>query len=239
MFYATPGPCVLNLTISSREGKQSGWAMRRQRHGLVIRGDEAARAIRVDRLIHDAVVLQRRTDLWNKVDGHAELVKQLATGLGVDTPVTPVHRDGETEVDKTAEDARTSWIDVDAQQERHKAWRSVVQERYVERHHDCELEGPDTVMHLLKHMMRFRGSPRGWIEMWCREHHTDRKDRTCHELETLTEVLLLGGTCDQLKMPSLMSFEKVCRRVQLIVEAFAEVGQAPSWKMARYYKWCH
>ena len=45
----------------------------------------------------------------------------------------------------------------------------------------------------------------------------------------------LGGTCDQLKMPSLMSFEKVCRRLQLIVEAHAEVGQAPSWKMARYY----
>ena len=84
--------------------------MRRQRHGLVTRGDEAASATRVDRLVHDAVVLQRRTDLRNKVDGHAELVKQLATRLGVDTPVTPVHRDGETEVDKTAEDARTSWM---------------------------------------------------------------------------------------------------------------------------------
>ena len=45
----------------------------------------------------------------------------------------------------------------------------------------------------------------------------------------------LGGTCDQLKMPSLMIFEKVCRRFQLIVEAHAEVGQAPSWKMARYH----
>ena len=56
--------------------------LRRQRHGLVIRGDEAASAIRVDRLVHDAVVLQRRTDLRNKVDGHAELVKQLATGVG-------------------------------------------------------------------------------------------------------------------------------------------------------------
>ena len=173
--------------------------MRRQRHGLVIRGDEAARAIRVDRLVHDAVVLQRRTDLGNKVDGHAELVKHLATRLGVDTPVTPVHRDGETEVDKTAEDVRTSLIDVDAEQEWHKSWRSVVQERYVERHHDCELEGPDTVMHLLEHMMRFGGSPRGWIERWCREHHTDRKDRTYHELETLTEVILLGGMWDQLK----------------------------------------
>ena len=54
------------------------------------------------------------------------------------------------------------------------------------------------------------------------------------DLETLTEVIMLVGTCDQLKMPSLMSFERVCRRLQLIVEAHAEVGQAPSWKMARY-----
>ena len=71
--------------------------------------------------------------------------------------------------------------------------------------------------------------------MWCREHHTDRKDQTYHELETLTEVIMLGGTFDQLTMPPLMSFEKVCRRLQLIVEAHAEVGQAPSWKMARYH----
>ena len=36
---------------------------------------------------------------------------------------------------------------------------------------------------------------------------------------------------------SLMSFEKVSQRLQLVVEAFAEVGQAPSWKTARFYKW--
>ena len=80
----------------------------------------------------------------------------------------PVNREGETEIEKTAEDVRTLWIDVDGQQERYKEWRALVQERYVERYPDCPLEGPDTVMHLLKHMLRFGGSPRGWLEL-CRE----------------------------------------------------------------------
>ena len=40
-----------------------------------------------------------------------------------------------------------------------------------------------------------------------------------------------SGAYDQLNMPSLMSFEKV----ELIVEAHAEVGQAQSWKISRYY----
>ena len=83
-------------------------------------------------------------------------------------PVGPVNREGETEIEKTAEDVRTLWIDVDGQQERYKEWRALVQERYVERYPDCPLEGPDTVMHLLKHMLRFGGSPRGWLEL-CRE----------------------------------------------------------------------
>ena len=47
--------------------------------------------------------------------------------------------------------------------------------------------------------------------------------------------MVFGGAYDQLNMPMLMSFQKVSRRLQLVVEAHAEVGQAPSWKMARYY----
>ena len=58
------------------------------------------------------------------------------------------------------------------------------------------------------------------------------KDRTYHELETLTEFIMLGGVYDELNMPSLMGFEEVSQRLQLIVEARVEVSQAPSWK------WC-
>ena len=125
------------------------------------------------------------------------------------------------EIEKTAEDVKTLWIDVDGKQERHNEWRAVVQESYVERHLDSPV-GPDCC----EHMLRFGGSPRGWLEMWCREHYVDRKDRTYHELETLTEITMLGGAYDQLNMPSLMSFKKVSRRLQLIVEG--------PWRVARY-----
>ena len=100
----------------------------------------------------------------------------------------------------------------------------MMQESYVERYHDCPREVSDTVLHLLKHMLRFGGSPRGLFEVWCREHQVGRKDQTCHELETLTEVVMLGGADDQ-----------VSRRLQLITKMHAEVGYAPSRKMAR----CH
>ena len=39
--------------------------LQHQRHGLVIRGDEAARVLRVDEEDHDTVVMQRRADLRN------------------------------------------------------------------------------------------------------------------------------------------------------------------------------
>ena len=128
---------------------------------------------------------------------YEDVDRNLETHGGVDTPMSPVNREGEAAIEKTAEDVRTLWIDVDGD------WRAVVQESYVERFHDCSLEGPDIVVHLLKHMLRFGGSPRGWSDMWCREHHIDRKDRTCQELETLTEVIMLGGAYDQLRMPRL------------------------------------
>ena len=57
--------------------------LQHQRRGLVIRGDDAARAIRVHEVDHDAVVSLRRTDLRNWVDGHDDVDKHLATRLGV------------------------------------------------------------------------------------------------------------------------------------------------------------
>ena len=108
--------------------------LRHQQHGLVIRGDEAARAVRIDEVDHDSVAMQRDADVKNWVVGYADVDTNLATRLGVDTPVSPVNREGEAEIEKTTEDVRTLWIDVDGQQERHKEWRAVVQESYVERY---------------------------------------------------------------------------------------------------------
>ena len=152
----------------------------------MIRGEEAARAIRVDGLERDALVLQRRADLRSWVGGHAELDMQLATRLGVDTRATPVQRNGEAELDKTTEDIK-DLVD-------RRGCPAGAAQEVAFRGPGCLLDGPDTEMHLLKQMLRFGGSPRGWLEMWCREHHIDRKDRAYHELQTLTEDIMLGGT---------------------------------------------
>ena len=112
--------------------------------------------------------------------GHDDADEHLATRLGVGTPASVVNREWEAEVDKAAEHVRTLWIDVDGPQERHKEWRVVVKESFVECYHGFPLERPDTVLHLLKHKLRFGESPRGLLDMWCREHHVDRKDQTHH-----------------------------------------------------------
>ena len=142
--------------------KLSETDVQHQRDGFCDTRDEAARVVRIDEEDHDAVVAQRLADVRKWTVGYENVDRNLATRLGVDTPVGLMNCEGETEIDKIAEDVRTLWTDVDGQQERHEEWRDVVQESYVERYLDCPLEGPDAVMHLLERMLRFGGSPRGW-----------------------------------------------------------------------------
>ncbi|CAK0827885.1 unnamed protein product, partial [Prorocentrum cordatum] len=88
---------------------------------------------------------------------------------------------------------------------------NVARESSTEVYDDTPLEGPCAVLHLLKHMERFGGDPRNWVDKWCLEDRIGKSDRTFHELETLVVALMTGG-----------SFEKICRRVQLIIDALAE-----------------
>ena len=54
-----------------------------------------------------------------------------------------------------------------------------------------------------------------------------------HEVRSLVEALWLGGCYDQLNMPSLASFEAIGRRLQTMVEAYANSGGgAPDWAHA-------
>ena len=56
--------------------------------------------------------MPRRADVKNWVASFEDVDRNLATRL----PVGPVNREGETEIEKTAEDVRTLWMDVDGQQ---------------------------------------------------------------------------------------------------------------------------
>ena len=73
-----------------------------------------------------------------------------------------------------------------------------------------------------------------WLPIWLRACGVQTSDRTYHEMNTLIEIIYLGGVYDQLNLPSLASMEYACRRVQVIVDAYGTPGKAPNWEMARY-----
>ena len=145
------------------------------------------------------------------------------------TPIRSIEPEAE-------EDSRTLWVDYDMHQERFKDWRSVVKESKEMRWSDFPVDGPCTTLHLMKHMERVGGSPRQWMQEFAREHRLDRGDRVFHELGNLVEVRHLGGCYDQVNMAGLAAFEKVSRRLQVIIDAYSTTqGGGPNWKMAKYY----
>lgn len=76
----------------------------------------------------------------------------------------PLPDDSET----AADDARTLTVDYDDQGERYKAWRDVCRECKEYGFPDWPHEGPQTTLHILKHMQKNRGSPKLWLQVWSR-----------------------------------------------------------------------
>lgn len=137
--------------------------------------------------------------------------------------------------EETSSDARTLMVDYDHQGVRYKEWRAVVSESRDFAYEDWPCEGPATVLHLLKHMYKYGGDPKQWLELWCRQKGIAEQDRVKHELRCLMDILYLGGTYDQLNMPVLASFETASRRVQCIVDAYAAGGGVPDWGNAKLF----
>ena len=134
------------------------------------------------------------------------------------------------------DDLRTLWLDWDEHGERFKTWRAVVKESREEGLRDSPVPGPDTTLHLMKHMERNGGDPRRWLAEFLRERRIDRGDRVYHEATNLAEVMALAGSFDQLNLPGLACFEKLSRRLQAVIDAYSgAAGSGPNWKMARFY----
>ena len=137
--------------------------------------------------------------------------------------------------DESAVDARCLVVDFDNQGIRFKEWRSLISEVKDYGYDDWPFEGPATVTHLLKHMYKYGGDPKQWLEAWCRQKAISDQDRVKHELRCLMDVLHYGGTYDQLNLPILASFETVARRVQCIVDAYSAGGSSPDWGNAKLF----
>ena len=158
-----------------------------------------------------------------------------ALGVGsLDEPETQITEEKvkPSEVD----DARTLWVEYDSQGERYRDWRRVVQDSSSSIFSDWPHQGPQSTLHMLKHCLKHGGEPRSWMQLWMKKHNVAEHDRTAHELRALIEIIYLGGSYDQLNLPSLASFEAASRRVQTIVEAFASGSAAgPEWGHARLF----
>ena len=73
-----------------------------------------------------------------------------------------------------------------------------------------------------------------WLQMWMRTKHISTTDRVYHEMKVLCDALFYAGTFDQVNIPALMGFEVVCRRMQAIVDAYADPSK-PSWENAKLF----
>ena len=137
---------------------------------------------------------------------------------------------------KDGDDVRALWVLYDEQGERHREWRGVVQESATHSFTDWPYQGPQSTLHISKHMQRHGGDPKLWMQIWMRKHNLSDSDRVVHELRTLVDTLYLAGVYDQLNLGSLGCLECVSRRIKTIVEAFSSsAGPTPDWSHARLY----
>ena len=124
------------------------------------------------------------------------------------------------------EDARTLSVEFDDQGERYKPWRDLVKQCREYAFSDWPHEGPQTVLHLVRHMLKNGGLPKQWLLIWPRQKGIHDNDRMMHEMN--------GGCYDQLNLPTLACIETVARSVRSIVDACSSgSSSSPDWGAAR------
>ena len=122
----------------------------------------------------------------------------------------------------------------DDQGERYRPWKDATKDASEYSYSDWPIEGPQSVVHLMKYMGRNGGSPKQWLLTWARHKNIHDNDRVMHEMRALLEALEQAGCYDQLNLGSLACMETLGRRVQSIVDAYnSGSSSAPDWGAAR------
>ena len=242
------GASPKNARIVAAAPPDSVWVAAEPLGGLLL-GQEVCLNPDSDIQAGDRTAMALRKNVWVKIElipvadaaGYADVRRKIFVGPAevlLDAPRAGSSKDvppvGDPEDDSPHGDVRTLWVDYDTHGERYKAWKEVCSESFKPVQDSKPIDGPCTALHLLKHTLHQGGDPRLWMQLWARAKHLEPTDRTFHEMKMLTEVLFLAGTYDQVNIPSLMSMEVVCRRIQAIVDAYMNPSK-PSWENAKIF----
>ena len=142
---------------------------------------------------------------------------------------------GKEKEEEVQPDVRVLEVDYDTHGTRTKVWSEVCAESSEHRFRDWPVTGPLTVLHLIKHILRYGPLPTQWIEAWARRKHIATTDRVFHELRSLAEIIETLGVYDQLNLPALAGIEILCRCFQTLLEAHSTPGAKPNYGMAEVY----
>ena len=85
--------------------------------------------------------------------------------------------------------------------------------------HDWPLEGDDSLMWFLTELVSGHEGPVARHYTWVSSSGIPAGDRSVHEHFLISKVLEYGAEIDQLNLPTLLSFETLGRRLQLIEHA--------------------
>ena len=138
-------------------------------------------------------------------------------------------------VDGDKEDLRTLAVTYDEQGERWRSWREVAAVLYADTFPDFPVEGPRTMLWIVRSFAKEGLDPVTWLERHLSLKKFSDTDRSVHELRVLAEVMRLAGSYDQLNLASLACMEMIARRWQLILEAHHHDPLAPNYEAAEAF----
>jgi hypothetical protein len=100
---------------------------------------------------------------------------------------------------------------------------------------DWPLQGPRTTRWYAKFIRDTNTTPRLRTPQWMRDTGVPDGDRVKHEHALLCDVLETAVTYDQLDISCCVSFELVCRRLQLIEEAYGANAKQPRFDSQNHF----
>ena len=98
-----------------------------------------------------------------------------------------------------------------------------------------QLEGPTSVLNVLKNMRDQAMTPTSFHEFWLRSADIPKGDRSTYEHECLSRILESLISVDQLNVASLQGAELINRRLQVIREAHRISPSSPDYSAADYF----